>query len=101
MNVLDRLPADQVVQLRDPYGEILWEGPHEGGEIDAVIQRTGVVASCNLPDGTELARFTAQAQHEGDSFHWRADFTLSPGMMTTCTIILTVVCVIWAKVTYG
>jgi hypothetical protein len=103
-NLLDRLPPGQVVQLRDPHGEILWEGEPVDGEIRASLAYTGVIASLNLPDGQTLYAFVGRemrAGHKGDSWTWRPDFTLSPYMLNVCSIILTVVCVIWAKVTYG
>lgn len=103
-NLLDRLPPGQVVQLRDPNGEILWDGIPDDGEIRATLVRTGVIATLNLPDGQPLYTFTGRemrAGQKGDSWIWRPEFTLSPYMLNVCAAVLTIVCVIWAKATYG
>lgn len=125
-NMLDRLPYGQVVQLRDPHGEILWEGAPVDGEIRAIIARTGIISTLNLPDGQPIIGYDnprrtgsgtrlwpglilytsdswggLQAVHEGDTWTWHPGATLSPRMLNICAAILSVVCVIWAKVTLG
>ena len=101
MNLLDRLPPDQIVQLRDPHGEVLWEGLPADGRIRAVMPTNGVVYGAYLPDGTLLAILNSTVVGKGDSFAWWPRMTLSPRMLTICSIILTLVCVVWAKATYG
>jgi hypothetical protein len=77
INLFDMLDPDQAVQLRDPEGNVLWEGLSDNGRITAVITfDEGVVSVLTLTDGTEIYKFDAvQLVRKGDTFSWLPDFT--------------------------